>query len=159
MKLKTLSIWIKAVLLGFAVCGVGILGFAVPSIGQSLVSAYPEFASAYIPWTIFLWIAAVPCFVVLVLGWQIASNIARDNAFSSANAKLLRIIAILSAIDAVYFFIGNIVLWLLNMNHPGLVLMSLVVVFLGAAICVASFALSHLTSRAADIEDENRYTI
>ena len=159
MKLKTLSIWIKAVLLGFAVCGVGILGFAVPSIGQSLVSAYPEFASAYIPWTIFLWIAAVPCFVVLVLGWQIASNIARDNAFSSANAKLLRIIAILSAIDAVYFFIGNIVLWLLNMNHPGLVMMSLVVVFIGIAICVASFSLSHLTSRAADIEDENRYTI
>ena len=159
MKLKTLSIWIKAVLLGFAVCGVGILGFAVPSIGQSLAAAYPEFASAYIPWTVFLWIAAAPCFVVLVLGWQIASNIARDNAFSSANAKLLRIIAILSAIDAVYFFSGNIVLWLLNLNHPGLVLMSLVVVFLGVAICVASFSLSHLTSRAADIEDENRYTI
>ena len=159
MKLKTLSIWIKAVLLGFAVCGVGILGFAVPSIGQSLAAAYPEFASAYIPWTVFLWIAAAPCFVVLVLGWQIASNIARDDAFSSVNAKLLRIIAILSAIDAVYFFIGNIVLWLLNMNHPGLVMMSLVVVFLGVAICVASFSLSHLTSRAADIEDENRYTI
>ena len=61
MKLKTLSIWIKAVLLGFAVCGAGILGFAVPSIAKSLVAAYPEFASAYIPWTIFLWIAAVPC--------------------------------------------------------------------------------------------------
>lgn len=159
MKLKTLSIWIKAILLGFAVCGAGILGFAVPSIAKSLAAAYPEFASAYIPWTIFLWIAAVPCFIVLVLGWRIASNIARDNAFSLANAKLLRIIAILSAIDAVYFFLGNIVLLLLNMNHPGLVMMSLIVVFIGIAICVASFALSHLTSRAADIEDENRYTI
>ena len=131
MKLKTLSVWIKVILIGFAVCGVVIMGAA----------------------------AAVPCFVVLVLGWQIASNIASDNAFSSANAKLLRIIAILAAVDAAYFFIGNIVLWLLNMNHPGLVLMSLVVVFLGAAICVASTALSHLTSRAADIEDENRLTI
>ena len=159
MKLKTLSIWIKAVLLGFAVCGAGILGFAVPSIGKSLVAAYPEFASGYIPWTIFFFFSAVPCFIVLVLGWRIASNIARDNAFSLANAKLLKAIAILSAVDAVYFLIGNIVLLLLNMNHPGLVMMSLVVVFIGIAICVASFALSHLTSRAADIEDENRYTI
>ena len=159
MKLKTLSVWIKVILIGFAVCGVIILGAAVPSIGKSIVKAYPEFAAAYMPWMVFLWIAAVPCFVVLVLGWQIASNIASDNAFSSANAKLLRIIAILAAVDAAYFFFGNIVLWLLNMNHPGLVLMSLVVVFLGAAICVASSALSHLTSRAADIEDENRLTI
>lgn len=159
MKLKTLSVWMKAILLGFAVCGVIILGIAVPSIGKSIVKAYPEFAGAYLPWMVFLWIAAVPCYIVLALGWQIASNIARDNAFSSANAKLLKAIAILSAVDAVYFFVGNIVLWLLNMNHPGFVLMSLVVVFLGAAICVASSALSHLTSRAADIEDENRLTI
>ena len=159
MNLKTLSVWIKIILIGFALCGAGILGFAVPSIGQDAVEAYPEFAGAYLPWLIFLWIAAVPCFAVLVIGWLIATNIARDNAFSPANAKLLKTVAILAAVDSVYFFIGNIALLFLNMNHPGIVLMSLVVVFIGIAICVASSALSKLTSRAADIEDENRYTI
>ena len=159
MNLKSLSVWIKIVLIGFALCGAAILLFAVPAIGKSIISAYPEFSGAYLPWLIFLWIAVIPCYAVLVLGWLIASNIARDNAFSSANAKLLKAIAILAAVDSVYFFIGNIVLLLLNMNHPGIVLLSLIVVFIGAAICVASTALSKLTSRAADIEDENRYTI
>lgn len=159
MKLKTLSLCIRIVLIGFALCGAGMMAFAVPSIGTSLASAYPEFADAYIPWMIFLWIAVIPCYAVLVLGWLIASNIARDNAFSSANAKLLKAIAVLAAADSVYFLCGNIVLLFLNMNHPGIVLLSLTVVFIGMAICVASLALSRLTEHAADIEDENRFTI
>lgn len=159
MNLKSLSVWIKIILIGFALCGAAILLFAVPEIGRSIISAYPEFSGAYLPWLLFLWTAVVPCYAVLVLGWLIASNIARDNAFSPVNAKLLKAIAILAAIDSVYFLIGNIVLLLLNMNHPGIVLLSLIVVFIGAAICVASTALSKLTFRAADIEDENRYTI
>ncbi len=159
MRYKSLSVWMKIILIGFALCGLGILGFAVPSIGQSIVEAYPEFSGAFVPWLVFLWIAVFPCYAVLALGWRIATNIARDNAFSAANARLLKAIAVLAAVDSVYFFIGNIILLILNMNHPGIVLTSLVVVFIGAAICVASTALSKLTSRAADIEDENRYTI
>ena len=159
MRMKSLSVWIKIILIGFALCGAGILGFAVPKIGTAIAKAYPEFAGAYVPWLVFLWIAAVPCYAVLALGWMIAANIARDNAFSSVNAKLLKAIAVLAAVDSVYFLIGNIILLILNMNHPGIVLTSLVVVFIGAALCVASTALSKLTSRAADIEDENRYTI
>lgn len=159
MNYKSLAVWIKSVLIGFALCGAVVMVFAVPAIGDSLVNIYPEFAYAYTPWLIFLWIAVAPCYAVLVLGWMIASNIARDEAFSAANAKTLKAIAIFAAVDAVYFLVGNITLLLLNMNHPGIVLVSLVIVFIGFAICVASAALSRLTSRAADIEDENRYTI
>lgn len=159
MNLKQLSFRIKIILIGFALCGAGIMFFAIPEIGRSLIAVYPEYSAAYLPWLIFLWIAVIPCYAVLVLGWMIASHIASDNAFSSANAKLLKTIAILAAVDSVYFLIGNIVLLLLNMNHPGIVLLSLMVVFIGAAICVASMTLSQLTFRAADIEEENRYTI
>lgn len=159
MNYKTLSIWMKIILAGFALCGAGIFGFIIPSCGRDFAQANPEFASAYWPWLIFLWIAALPCYAALVLGWRIAGNIARENAFSVVNAKLLKVIAILAAADAAFFFIGNIVLLFLNWNHPGIVLCSCVIVFIGIAICVAASALSRLTSRAADIEDENRYTI
>ena len=159
MNLKSLSVWMKIVLVGFALCGAAVFLFAIPEIGRSLTAFYPEFGFCYVPWLIFLWIAAAPCYAVLVLGWLIASNIARDHAFSAANSGLLKAIAVLAAADAFYFWLGNIVLWLMGMNHPGIMLLSLVIVFIGFAICIASLALSRLTSRAADIEDENKYTI
>ena len=49
----------------------------------------------------------------------------------------------LAAVDAAYFLIGNIVLTLLGMNHPGLFLASLLPIFAGAAISVVAAALSH----------------
>lgn len=159
MKFKSLSLWIKSVLIGFACCGILVLAVAVPTIGDAMTAAYPEFSGAYWPWMVFLWLAAVPCYAVLAIGWLIASHIARDNAFSSANAKLLRLVAVLAGADAVYFFVGNITLLILNMNHPGIVLLSLVIDFIGFAVCVASAALSRLTAKAADISDENALTI
>ena len=159
MNFKSISIWIKVVLIGFAICGITLAAIAFPQLGESIVNANPEFSYAYTPWMIFLCIALVPCYAVLVLGWIIASNISRDSAFSQVNARLLKAVAFLSAGDSAFFLLGNIVLLFLNMNHPGIVLLSLPVVFIGFAVCVASYALSHLTIRAADIEDENALTI
>ncbi|MFR8207704.1 DUF2975 domain-containing protein [Hominenteromicrobium sp.] len=75
------------------------------------------------------------------------------------NASLLKSISILSALDAGFFFVGNIVLLLLNMSHPGVVLASFVVVFVGVAVAVASAALSHLVKKAAALQEQSDWTI
>ena len=159
MEQKDLSIWLKGILAGLGICGLAVYFFIIPSYGRDAVASNPEFSFCYWPWLIFLWVTAIPIYIALVLGWKIAMNIGADRSFCLENAEYLKWIAWLAAGDVGYFFIGNIVLLFLNMNHPGIVLLSLVVVFIGIAICVASTALSKLTSRAADIEDENRYTI
>lgn len=159
MKFKTIAIWIRVILMGFALCGIGLFAFAIPDIGHSFATANREFAGAYLPWMIFLWIAAVPCFAVLVIGWLIAGHIGRGDAFSAVNSRLLTAVAILSAVDSAYFLVGNIVLLFLNMNHLGIVLLSMFVVFIGAAISVAAAALARLTANAAEIRDENAMTI
>lgn len=159
MEQKSLSKWLKLILLGMGICGLAVYFLIVPSFGDSLRSQYPEFADRYWPWLIFIWVSGVPCYAVLALGWRIAVNIGRDASFSLANARCLGSIARLAAGDAAFVFLGNVALLFLNMSHPGVVLLSLLVVFAGAAVAVAAAALSHLVRKAALLQEENDLTI
>ena len=75
------------------------------------------------------------------------------------NASFLKKIAYCAAGDTVYFFIGNIALWLCGMSHPGVVLASLVIDFVGIAVSVAAAGLSHLVEKAAKLQEESELTI
>lgn len=75
------------------------------------------------------------------------------------NAKYLKAISILALSDSGYFFLANLVLLLLNMNHPAIFLGSLLVEFAGVAVTVAAATLSHLVQKAAKIQQENELTI
>ena len=142
-----------------AVCGVIIYLYLIPVWGRDLVEANPEFSNCYIPWLAVLLISAIPCYWGLYFGWKIAAEIGKDNSFSMENALYLKNISILAALDSVYFFVANLVLMIINMNHPGIFLISLLVVFAGIAVTVAAAALSHLVKKAADIKAENELTI
>ena len=159
MEQKSLSKWLKLVLLGMGICGLVVYLLIIPGYGVSLRAQYPEFANRYWPWLLFLWVSGMPCYIALALGWRIAVNIGRDASFSLANARYLRTVSLLAAGDAAYFFLGNLVLLFLNMSHPGVTLLSLLVVFAGAAVAVAAAALSHLVRKAALLQEENDLTI
>ena len=58
-----------------------------------------------------------------------------------------------------YGQLKNIILLILNRNHPGVVLASFVVVFVGIAVAVASAALSHLVKKAAALQEQSDWTI
>jgi hypothetical protein len=156
---KTLANWLRAVIIGVGLCGLVIFFLFIPIFGQSVVEKYPEFSGWYWPWLIFIWVCGVPCYAVLVLLWRISSNISKNRSFSSENANYLKWISLLAAIDTAVFFVGNIVLWLLNMNHPGVVLGLMVVAFFGVAITVAAAILSHLVKKAAALQEESDLTI
>ena len=93
------------------------------------------------------------------MGWKIAVNIGKDRSFTLENARLLQIISWLAAGDAAFFFLGNIVLFFLNMNHPGILLISLLICFAGVAVAVAAACLSHLVRKAADLQEQSDLTI
>ena len=159
MEQKALSRWLKAVLIGVGLCGLIVYGAILPICGLSILGQNPDMADRFWPWLIFLWVTALPCFTALVFGWRIAANIGRDRSFSDDNARLLKRIALLAAGDTVYFFAGNLVLLFANMSHPGMVLLSLVVVFAGVAVAVAAAALSHLVLKAALLQEQSDLTI
>ena len=105
----------------------------------------------------FLWVTAIPVGAALVLSWQIAAHIGEDRSFSSANARLLQIIAWLAAGDTLYFFIGNIVMLLLN--HPAILLISMLICFASVAVTIAAACLSHLVRKAADLQEQSDLTV
>ena len=94
-----------------------------------------------------------------MFGWKIAGNIGNDKSFSAENAKLLKYISLAAAGDSAFFLLGNAVLLLLNMSHPGVVLASLLIVIIGVCIAVASACLSHLVGKAAALQEEADLTI
>lgn len=159
MEQKALSKWLKIILVGVAACGLAVYALIVPMCGLSLRSLYPEFSNRFWPWLGFILVSGIPCFIVLYYAWRIVTNIGNDQSFTEQNAALFKSISFLSALDAGFFFVGNIVLLLLNMSHPGVVVASLVIVFVGIAVAVASAALSHLVKKAAALQEQSDWTI
>ena len=154
-----LSRRLKVDIIFIAVC-LAVVYFAVlPTCGRTIAQQNPEFAYCFWPWLAFLWITAAPLYAALIFCWKIAANIGRDQTFTKENAASCKWVSNLAVLDSAYFFIGNIVLWFLNMNHPGIVLGSLLVVFAGAAIAIAFAALSNLVSRAAALQEQSDLTI
>lgn len=159
MKLTTMETYLKLILLGFGLCGLFVYVWVLPAAGQSLAESCPEFAHWYHPWLFFLRITVIPCYLVLGAAWKVAGNIGDGHSFSHENGRCFQRISGYALADSVFFFVGNIVLWLLELNHPGIVVASLLFVFVGLSIAVASRALAQLVDRAAEIQEENDWTI
>ena len=156
---RALSVWIKVIICLIALCGLVVYFVVIPAYGHDLVVKYPEYAGAYQPWITFIWLTAIPVYIVIFLVWMTAENIGRDKSFSRVNAKYLKWIALLAAADSVFFLVGNVVLAAMGISHPGVVLASLIVVFFGVAVSVISAAVSHLIMKAAKLQEENELTI
>lgn len=160
MRQKSLSNWLKFIILGVGICGLVIYLLVVPMLGQTVAAAEDGlFDRLYWPWLVLIWVTALPCYAALAFGWIIAVNIGKDRSFSVENARLLKWISGLAAGDAAFFFLGNILYLFLGWSHPGVTLLSLIVVFVGVAISVAAAALSHLVMKAALLQEQSDLTV
>ena len=136
MSQKSLSRWLRFIVMGIGACGALVYLLFIPVYGGSLANENPEFMDCFWPWLLFLWGSALPCYGALACGWEIAGEVGRDNSFSRKNAKSMKIVAYLAAIDTLYFFVGNVIFMFLGMNHPGIFIPSLIIVFeIGRASC------------------------
>lgn len=159
MEQRTLSNWLKGIIIGVGICGLIVYILIVPLLSSMIVFAHNELFHLLYPWWGFIWLSALPCYAVLFCGWKIAVNIGKGNAFCMKNASLFKWISALAIGDSAYFFIGNLVLLLLNMNHPSIVILSLLVSFFGIAVAIVSAVMSHLVRKAAVLQDESDLTI
>jgi len=159
MKQKTLEVLLKIIICCVGVGGLVVYFVFLPNFGGLIAKSYPELDYMYWPWLSFLWATGVPCYIGLVYCWRVASNIGKDRSFSEENAHYLARIAWLAGGDGLFFFLGNVVLFLLGMNHPGVALASLVVDFIAVAITVVAAGLSHLVLKAAKLQNQSDLTI
>lgn len=159
MNISKISKTLKAFIIGTAALELALLIFATPWIGQSLVSAAPDYADCYYPWLIFIWGVGIPCYIVLAFAWKIATNIGSGNAFSFDNARLFGYIYAVTITDIIIFDIINIAFIVMNMSHPGIFIISLGVSFAGIAFAVCAKVLAAMCENAAQLKEENELTI
>ena len=159
MSSKTLAIFMKIVVVLSALFGLLVCIILIPSIGNEVIGAYPEFSSWYWPWIAFAWIFSVPCFVILVDIWIVSDSVKDDTVFTLKTAKTIRSAVILLITDAAILFTGNVVLLMVNMNHPSVMLISFVVAI--AEIIAALFAeiLTRYITKASLLQEESDGTI
>lgn len=159
MDKKFLAKALKLIVLASALCGMVLYGYALPQVGTSMAEKLPEFAHCRLPWLVFLWMSGIPCFCVLLVVWKIAHSIQKDMEFAASNSQRFHLIALFAAGDAVFFFAGNLLLWLLGKNHPSILIASLMICCFGAAVAVVSEGLSVLFKKAEDLQEQSDWTI
>ena len=149
----------KIAVLIAAVCGLFICIFVVPYIGKSMIALYPEFSSWYWPWLIFAWLFSLPCFILLVTIWRISNCVKNETVFTLKTAKLVKTSAVLLLSDALLLFAGNILLLLLNMNHPSIVLMAVVIAVFEVVVALFAEIVSRYLEKAAVLQEESDGTL
>jgi len=159
MNQSKIAAMLKVTVIGFALCVLIAYGLVIPIIANEVVFYYPEFVKWYMPWIIYISVTAVPIFIAIIYAWKVVVNIGEDHSFCQENADCFKKIAILATVDTIYFIFGQLVLWLLNMNHPGIVVGSLVIGFVGFAVVIVCTALSLLIKKAAILQDDSDLTI
>jgi len=142
-----------------AICGLFLCLYIIPLWGQSIIFTNPEFSSWFWPWLIFTWLVALPCFAILVFVWKVSGAVMRETVFTIQTAKWVKMGAILLLSDAILVFVGNVLMLLLNMNHPGVLLLSIVGVIFVIALALFASVLSRYLTRAAALQEESEGTL
>lgn len=159
MKPTVFAKCLKVVIIGTTLIGLACCIYVIPEIMEIFRTEYPEFAGWLLPWKILLYVCSVPCFIAMFVCWRIAGNIQKDRSFIKENARLFKIFSFLALGDSAVFMCGSIVYFILGMNHPGLLIVEMLVVFAGMAVFVCTAALSYLVSQAASLQDDVDLTI
>lgn len=132
----------------------------LPEMASWAAWRFPEIAYLEYPMLIFVWVTLIGFYYIIVLVFNICSNVQSDKAFTQGTVRLFDTIAYIAMGELIAYMIGFIVLaiWLMR-AHPSFVF----ILFLVAFVCLMLFGfckvMKHLLLRVIDIKEENDYTI
>lgn len=160
MNQKNLAKYLQVVTLGLVLLVAIVYIGAVPGLMSVLLECGAILHKSGVkPWIIMVWVTAIPVYFSLYHFWKISKEIQADNSFSTENAKHLQTISHLCMLDVLYFFVANIVFYLLHINGIITLCCTFAIDFIGIVISVLAAALSHLVYKAAAMKQENDLTI
>ena len=132
--------------LSISFCTVGLVsGESVPVEHAREVACWVQLLFAYL--------ASVPCFVVLALGFRATVYAGRDEFFTKKNALLFKVIAIMLFVDSIVFIIGNMVFMFLGWNP--FASLYYVIGVIGMIFALGSYFSYRYLEKAIAIKEEN----
>lgn len=148
---------ITVCLLGLSICAfwypfqVDLTAIGVPS-GERVVPTAAQYVEYWVQLA-FYWLASIPCFVILMFGWIISSDIKKGNAFSAEVADRLNICALILFVDSLVFLAAQLVFTVLNWNPFALFLY--VTGGIGLILSFTLYLAARYVREAAKIKEEN----
>ena len=103
--------------------------------------------------------AAVPCLGAVGILAGVIHEIGQERAFTWKNACLMRGIAGMAFLECAYILAGVVGWCMVGLMHPGVLLMALMLILLGAGIGILAWSLAGLVKKASDIQQENDLTV
>ena len=94
-----------------------------------------------------------------MLAWRLFADIGRNRSFSTENAARLRLVSLFALAEGILFFAAMIVIAALGLLTSGALAVALVITIACFALAIVSATLSHLTRKAAQLQDENDLTV
>ena len=159
MSSKTLGNLMRISVIAAALSGLFLCINVIPSLGESIIHANPEFNGWFWPWLVFAWLLALPCFILLVYIWKVSGAVMQETVFTLLTAKRVKMGAVLLFSDAALLFIGNVVLLFIDMNHPGILLISVIGDIFVVALALLAAVLSRYLTKAAILQEESEGTL
>lgn len=159
MKKHIRADWLRNIVIFIGVISLLFLLVVIPSLGKYATLLNPDLHYIYYPCLIFIWITGVPFYFGLWNCLMICGEISNDNSFSMKNTTHLKNISKLALLECILYFIGSFILFTLNLLHPGILLITFVIIVMSIGISVGFRVLSHILEKAIDIQTENELTI
>ncbi|MFD3449700.1 DUF2975 domain-containing protein [Microbacteriaceae bacterium 4G12] len=133
--------------------------FLLPKLAGYMVQINPQYAYLKFPVLIGVYITAIPFFLALYQAWKLLNYIEDENAFSERSVMSLGHIKNYAISIIVLYVIGVFLLVLQNALHPGIAIISIVIIFATLIIALFAAVLQELLRSALEIKSENDLTI
>lgn len=159
MKRETLFLKIAVILIGMPVLALCI--FVVPDIARFAAEMIPELAHVQVVFLVFLYATAITFFFALYQTIKILSYIDKKKAFSDLSVKALKYIKYCGFIISILYAANMPLIFLMGERDdaPGIIAISLAIIFGSIAIAVFAAVLQKLLKNAIDIKSDNDLTI
>ena len=151
MKAKTLSAIFKTVLVLLGLFGAGMCAAWYPLHLRYVLSA--SGGVAYWVMLALYWVAALPCFAILVVGWMLTGNVKKEDFFTKKNSFLLKLCAFALLAALLFFAVCNGIFWAVRWQSFDMV--SVVLFVLGLVFAALAFAASYYVAEAVKYKDDS----
>jgi branched-subunit amino acid transport protein AzlD len=140
---KELVIALRIAIVIFALAGGVFYGYAVPFVIPMQRT-----------WDYILYIGcSIPCFVILILAWEVTCQFAKGLFFAKRAANDIRVAAWILSLDCLFFVLGNAIKWAFYKN--GLEFFFIFFGVAGLCLSVLFFAIGRYIRAALAIKEEN----
>lgn len=152
---KSSTLFLRSVLVLIALIAASICIFVLPA---GVVSDKTGYYKPVIAW---LYLPAIPFFIALIQSFKLLNLIDKNNAFSEASVKCLKIIKYCGLIISGIFLAGMPLVYYAaeRDDAPGVIVIGLAFVFTSFVVATFASLLQKLLHNALEIKSENDLTV